>query len=238
MKKVILIVASLLLVVSGIAAVSAYEGHLINIKAHVENALGVETYEWNLGTVFPQEELESNLTFGLSESFIDSSQTRVSGVDYKIFYELKPIPDSDPMEYYAPLSPFLILSDGDPNDGNDSFLPQADQMVLDPPTIGNPVQVGQGELFKIIPQPNGPEGDLCDVIRLQMMVPVFEGWYNADTDPKAPWDYMLMEGEFTVAEEDICGLQNPVMVPHADLGIDLKIQVWDLIEHVVIPPPA
>ncbi len=228
MKKTILILAALLLVVSGVAAVSAYEGHLVNIKAHVENAIGVETYELDFGTVFPQEELEKNLTFGLSESFVDAGMDRLSSLTYNLYYELKPIPDTDPVEYYTPLNPFLILTDGDLNDGNDTFVTQP----VAAPTVGTAVLVGSGILTKVVPEPfDGPTGDLYDIVHIAFNVPVFEGWYNEITDPKAPWAYMLMDGEFVIEDEVIAG-NIAVEVPHADLGIDLKIQIMSFVTHV------
>jgi predicted porin len=39
MKKAILILAALMLVASGVAAVSAYEAHVVNVRSHVENAI-------------------------------------------------------------------------------------------------------------------------------------------------------------------------------------------------------
>jgi hypothetical protein len=228
LKKAILIVAALVLVLSGVAAVSAYEGHLVNIKAHVENAIAVETYELDFGNVFPQEEVEKQLTFGLSESFVDKTQIRLSSLTYELYYELKPIPNTEPVEYYAALSPFLVLSDGDPADGNDKF--EAQPVAV--PKPGEAVKVGEGVLTKVIPEPTpGPTGDLCDVIHIAFMVPVFEGYYNEITDPKAPWPYMLKEGEFVLEDERLCDTYD-VKVPHADLGIDLKIQVTGFVVHV------
>ena len=55
MKKVVLGLAALVLIVSGVAAVSAYEAHIINVKAKVENALTVGVSRLNYGTVFPEE---------------------------------------------------------------------------------------------------------------------------------------------------------------------------------------
>jgi hypothetical protein len=232
LKKAILIVAALVLVLSGVAAVSAYEGHLINIKAHVENAIAVETYEMDFGAVFPQEELQKQLTFGMSESFCDKTQTRLSSISYELYYELKPLEgDAGPPymnDYFQPLSPFLVLADGDPADQNDEFLPQP----VPVPAPDQPVLVGRGQLTKVIPEPpDGKEGDICDVIHIDFNVPVFEGWYNELTDPKAPWPYMLKKGEFVIEDERLCNTYD-VKVPHADLGIDLKIQVVGFRVHV------
>jgi len=231
-KKVLLLVSALLIVFSGVAAVSAYEGHLVNIKVHVENALAVETYEWDLGTRFPQEKVESDLRFGLSESFL--AQDRVSEVDYKLCWELKPAPTDNETgniticnpymgKYYQPLNPYLTMSLG--VDGNDSIT--GDTAAI--PGEGQAVCWGQGTLYSIPGSPG--EGDLCDFVHLSYSVPVFEGYYNAITDvPPAGWVYGMIEEEnYCLVEETVCNFTT--LVPHADLGIDLKIQVTSIVEH-------
>lgn len=231
MKKVIFLVAALMAVFSGIAAVSATEGHLVDIKAHVENAIGVETYELSFGTVFPEETVEKQLTFGLSNSFVDKSQTRVSSLDYNLYYELKPIEagylDPDKDGYFEPLSPFIVASDFDPSDGNDTFVTQPVAV----PGVGAAVLLGTGKLGKQIPEPaGGPDGDLCDVINFGFNVPVFDKWYNAITDPVAnPGKLIYADNDYTIVKETVCGYS--VDVPHADLGINLKIQVMKYYYH-------
>jgi len=233
MKRIIFLVAALLTVFSGIAAVSAYEGHMVDVKAHVENAIGVQTYELSFGTVFPQENVETNLTFGLSNSFVDKNQKRVSSLDYKLFYELKPIgtsgaidPDGD--TYFEPLSPFILLSDGDPSDANDTF--EAQPVAV--PGVGAAVLVGTGKLTKVIPEPaNGPDGDLCDILHFAFKVPVFDKWYNAITDPLPnPYKLIYANKDYEIKTEKVCGYDVPV--PQADLGINLKIQVISINAHV------
>jgi hypothetical protein len=230
-KKVLLLVSALLIVFSGVAAVSAYEGHLVNIKVHVENALAVETYEWDLGTRFPQERVESDLRFGLSESF--QEQSRVSQVDYKLCWELKPAPTDNETGniticnpymnmYYQPLNPYLTMSvdsDGDSITGN----------TTDVPAPGEAVCWGQGTLFSIPGSPG--QGDLCDFVHLSYSVPVFEGYYNEITDVPPPgWVYGMIDADnYCLVEETVCNFTT--LVPHADLGIDLKIQVTSIVDH-------
>jgi len=224
LKKAVLIVSALLLVVSGVAAVSAYEGHLVDIKAHVENAIGVDTYELDYGTSFPQEQREDDLLFGLSNSFMDVNQTRVSSVTYELYWELKPAGDHDPEPlymdaYFQPLNPFLYV-----------YFPAPDGDTIDTtaaktvPTVGQAVKFGEGILSKTI-DPRVPENDDCmDGLHFTFYVPVFEGYYNEITDPKAPYAYMLMKDQFVTVNETICDTFEAA-VPHADLGINLKIQV-------------
>jgi hypothetical protein len=92
MKKAILIVAALVLVLSGVAAVSAYEAHLINVRAHVENAMSVTVEELDFGTVFPEEWMIKEFTVQVSESFCKEDQLRVTYIDYAVWAEWKPDP--------------------------------------------------------------------------------------------------------------------------------------------------
>jgi len=213
-KKVLLLVSALLIVFSGVAAVSAYEGHLVNVKAHVENAIGVTDYEVDFGIVFPEEKLETQIYVGLSESFM--AQERYSSVEYLVYWEPKPIPaelsanvcDPDQNGYYAPIWEYVILEvAGD---------------VLD---IDDFIDMGGG-LYKYPDSFYLNQGAPCDQIHFIIDPPVFDKWYNVLTDPRTP-SGILVEGEYCVVEEMICG--EPVMVPHADLGSDLKIQVIDII---------
>jgi hypothetical protein len=229
-KKVLLLVSALLIVFSGVAAVSAYEGHLVNIKAHVENAIGVETYELDLGTYFPQERVQNTLAIGLSESFL--AQDRVSTVDYKLCWELKPIPaelsanvcDPDGDGYYSPLNPYLTVEMDDANDDIDAAM--VPQVPADNTTA---VCFGTGRMWR---SDVAGQGDDCDVIHLIFNAPVFEGYYNEITDvPPANWVFaMVPEEDYCLEEETICDGSVNVTVPHADLGIDLKIQVTSIVQ--------
>lgn len=116
LKRIIPIIFGLLAMLSSVAAVSAYEAHTINVVAHVENALNVDTTEFNLGgiqcdevvvgqnpngsdiieiqcfqrAVFPEEWFETKRDVRLSSSFI--AQDRVKIVDLVVVAECKPNP--------------------------------------------------------------------------------------------------------------------------------------------------
>ncbi len=64
------------------AAFSAFESHIINVTARIENALNVPTEALAFGTVFPQEYLTRDIQVGLSDSFL--SENRVDDVTYTI----------------------------------------------------------------------------------------------------------------------------------------------------------
>lgn len=67
---------------AAVAGMSAFEAHVINVTAHIENALAVDTYGIDFGTVFPQEYHEEDFTISLSQSFQD--ERRVDDVEYVI----------------------------------------------------------------------------------------------------------------------------------------------------------
>ena len=82
-KKILLALGAVLVVAAGVAAMAAFEAHVINVSAYIENALKVSTKEINFGTVFPQEEMTTIATIALSNSFF--AQTRVDkNVEYKV----------------------------------------------------------------------------------------------------------------------------------------------------------
>jgi len=69
-------------VVIGIVGISAYEAHIINVTAQIENALEVNTTPIEFGTVFPQEVMYRDLKISLSSSFLEENDA--NDVDYVI----------------------------------------------------------------------------------------------------------------------------------------------------------
>ena len=61
---------------------AAFEAHVVNVTARIENALNVPVREITFGTVFPQEKLDQFFNVSLSQSFRD--EDRVDDVDYFI----------------------------------------------------------------------------------------------------------------------------------------------------------
>ena len=76
MKKLIYrsgaIVATAALVLAGAAAFSAYEAHIVNVTATIENALNVpvEATGMDFGNVFPQESFDQTFNMSLSDAFL------------------------------------------------------------------------------------------------------------------------------------------------------------------------
>jgi len=89
MKKILISLVAVLAVVAGVATMSAFEAHVINVTAKIENALSVDPMEIDFGTVFPQEYLERIFTVRLSDSF--QEEGRVDDVHYVIRQKPKPI---------------------------------------------------------------------------------------------------------------------------------------------------
>ena len=106
-KKALGVFGGLIIIALLLPLFAAFEAHVINVKAHIENALEVSPQHIDFGTVFPQETMEATFTIALSESFMDTSQTRVNDVEYKITEGPKPIPGTSPTVFYHALQDFL-----------------------------------------------------------------------------------------------------------------------------------
>jgi hypothetical protein len=193
-KKILLGAIAMVIVAGGVAAMSAYEAHVINVTAHIENALKVmpTTGELVFGTVFPQEYHEKRVWVTTSESFCESDQRRVLNIDYKIVQKPKCVNDAG---QYAPVDwathkcpdsytkmPFLCpYLSKTPIDGD--LEPYDDYGVL---AFHDPLAVATGTINKF--------EDLQDEWIIDLAVPCFEGmcaqdWpdfvyeHNPDADP-------------------------------------------------------
>ena len=229
MKKVLLVLVAVVLVVSGVAAVSAYEAQIINVRAHVENAMEVRAVKIDFGTVFPEEWMFVNFTLGTSDSFCAPTQNRTGNITYSIFAEWK-----------------LLSDNGTPNDpADDEYYPWLgdalyvgiDAQILKPKLaggnltcVGPPPATQPGAVWVMdCPRPLNKFSpyNLNDTITVGLDVPVFEGYYNELTD-------MLQEDGSYLPKPS--GLDDPTLVilktdvdryfpDGVDLGLDLKIQV-------------
>lgn len=78
---------------------AAFEAHVVNVTATIENAMSVQTRAISFGTTFPEEVLNQPLSVGLSQSFASSS---ADGIQYVIRQKPKcglPIQGSNPVAY-------------------------------------------------------------------------------------------------------------------------------------------
>ena len=222
-KKILLSLLGIFAIVAGITAFSAYEAHVINVTAHIENALSVETTPIEFGTVFPQEYLEKQFTVNLSTSFM--AEDRVDDVDYVIKQKPKPIwpiprecelfsgePTIEEARAYChdhpedldccylSLCPYLSKTDGDPEDVNDVGVPSYYQGTSC--TIPNP-DYAVGRLAQ-------SEQDTSDIWIVDLKVPPVKGYVGQDWPAGCP----------TVSEDS------------QDYGCDLWVEVTGISEGV------
>lgn len=80
MKKVLFSLGAIGITLAVLPMFAAFEAHVINVTAQIENALSVNTDSIDFGTVFPQEELERDIHVALSSSFL--TEDRVDDVEY------------------------------------------------------------------------------------------------------------------------------------------------------------
>jgi hypothetical protein len=69
-----MLVGTLGIVLAGAAAFSAFEAHIINVTARIDNALSVETGAIEYGPVFPEQYLTENIQVGLSDTFLSAQR--------------------------------------------------------------------------------------------------------------------------------------------------------------------
>jgi len=214
-KRILLVLVTILVVVAGVAAISAYEAHIINVTAHIENALKVTpNAPIAFGTVFPQEYFERRLFITTSESFCQSTQRRVLNIDYKIVQKPKCVNDAGqyaPVDWathqcpagYKPmplLCPFLskLPVYQDP-------APYTDYGVV---AFHDPGAVAEGTINK--------DHDLLDEWKIDLAVPCYEGYCSQD------YDEFVHRYNSSADPHDFEAIGNP---EGTDFGCDLWIEV-------------
>jgi len=81
-KRIVLSLAAVGTALAMIPLFAAFEAHVINVTATIENALSVPLDSIEYGTVFPQEELDQSVRIALSSSFLAESDA--NDVEYVI----------------------------------------------------------------------------------------------------------------------------------------------------------
>ena len=228
-KKLSLIIIGLLIVIGGITAMSAFEAHVINVTAHIENALKVHplTGELTFGTVFPQEYQTRTISVTTSESFCKPDQRRVLSIDYKIVQKPKCWNNNPADPKYAPLD---YATEKCPKIGEVQYVempslcpflsktpkitdpsPYTDHGVLAFHDPKDPASVATGTINK--------DEDLSDDWIIDLPTPCFKGMCSQDWDefvhkynPSAnPDDYIL-----------------PANLEGKDFGCDLWVEVTNI----------
>ena len=212
MKKKLILGMSAILVALAVAPMfAAFEAHVINVTATIENALYVHPESREFGTVFPQEYKEQGIFVTFSQSFSATGQNRVGTVEYVIKQKPKPRPAfvnsvgldaarqwchdkvNDPSfltNCYPSLCPYLSKTpDGHPSPGNDTGVPA----FHDP---FDPLSFAKGVINKF-------GTDLGDTWTIDLAVPCFKGQCSQDWasfvkkyNPSVlnPDDYMAPKG--------------------------------------------
>ena len=229
MKKVILISTALVMVLSGVAAVSAYEAHIINVTAKVENALTVSPDEdWDLGTIFPQEFFTKHYTVSLSTSFLAQKWVteweevgRVNAVEIEFWAEekektayipevLDPPAPAVPATYYAWMGEFMKLGTALEDDMTDTATKGAG------PTVGSDGNINYADTgwsAAIGPRPAGTAPVVKSVLTGRVLgiqtngldqIDAFELWIGVDAPVFLP---------FYNYETDVCPKPNGLDVP-------------------------
>ena len=214
---------------------AAFEAHVINVTARIENALYVHPQSLEYGTVFPQEHLDSSFFIAFSDSFSTTNQRRVGKVDYVIKQKPKPREETvaslgveaardlchlnhpanvgdpnDPYykDCYPSLCPYLSKHpDNLPSPGNDTGLP---------PFHNPELEVATGTIVKFNGNGTTVGNDPVDMWTVDLAVPCFNGYCAQDwadfvhgLNPKAnPDDYMV-----------------PPTLEHQVFGCDLWVEV-------------
>ncbi len=80
-KKIFLSIATIVALAFGVVGMSAYEAHVVNVTATIENATDISATSFDYGTTFPEEILHQHPTILLSTSFANSGAT---SLDYVI----------------------------------------------------------------------------------------------------------------------------------------------------------
>jgi hypothetical protein len=235
MKKVILILAAIVLVASGVAAVSAYEAHVINVKAKVENALSVNTSDVNFGTVFPEEWISVHRNVELSDSAVSELEDDLVAVNVSFYAEWKECTgetgyyydndtdtwDAGTANYCNWMGDFLYVGW--------NVNGQAPSMTLVGPAQGPP------PFAQKILTDGRLTDDSTNQLHIAIDVPVFEGFYNPLTDmlqedgtylPKPSGlddpTYIVPDGSRMYTDM----AEHPAYDPDGmNFGVDLKIQV-------------
>ena len=85
-KKIVLGIAVAGTTLALLPLFAAFEAHVVNVTAKIENALSVDTTPIDFGTVFPQEQLDRTIAISLSQSFQDEDNAN----DVEYFLRQKP----------------------------------------------------------------------------------------------------------------------------------------------------
>ena len=210
------LIAGFVFVVS-LPLMAAYEAHVINVTAHIENALKVFPEDLVFGTVFPQEYHEKRIWVTTSTSFCAIDQRRVLNIDYKIVQKPKCVNSAGE---YAPVG----YATHECPAGYDKMP------LLCPYLSKTPVYEEIGDVgVPAFHDPDDPSSvavgtinkdhDLQDEWIIDLPVPCFEGYCAQD------WDEFVGEHNPDADPDDY---MPSAELESSDFGCDLWIEVTDV----------
>ena len=177
MKKLTAVLLGGLIVIVCVPMLAAFEAHVINVTAHIENALSVDPQEIEFGTVFPEEVHAKTFTVALSDSFI--AENRVDDVHYHLAQKPKPRPD-----YIAQVGDAytarLYCINTDPNNDPDYYIncyPSLCEFLTKSSAEGEGDTESSAYLHKA-------ENDLSDIWSIYFEVPCIKGTEGQDWENK------------------------------------------------------
>jgi len=239
MKKVILIVVALMMVASGVAAVSAYEAHVVNVTAHVENALDTPAALVIGGSAaFPEEWVEGTITIEASTSFKNQSPARRTEIDYKVCAKPKPA-DTAPTHPPAPIFPATTPPAGPAHD----YIWAGGFTYVSVDTGASWIHIGPAfdevtPAGPFCPSPNVTgtvTSSTAGSLLVGMDMPVFTAYYVWQTDvpdkPRPPEADLVGPPDTTLpsGNADDPSVISALGLPGGDdYGLDLIIQVTDI----------
>jgi len=236
-KKILLAGIALFAATAGVAGFSAFEAHVINVTAKIENALFVHPESIEYGTVFPQEHLFSSFFITTSESFSERGQTRVGKIDYVIKQKPKPREDridelggvmaardwchnndpanaGDPLDlYYVNCYPNLCPYLSKTPDGVPATGVNANNDVGLPPFHDPDAQFASGKIVKLPSIGNDP----ADQWTVDLAVPCFEG--------QCAQDWAKFVEKLNPLAGDAEQYKLPQGLEHEVFGCDLWVEV-------------
>ena len=246
-KKLILGLAGLGAVLIMAPLFAAFEAHVINVTAQIENALFVHPASLRYGTVFPQEHLDTSFFISFSESFSADEQDRVGTVAYALKQKPKPLPayvtqvgvgparawchDNYPSTPYDPNDPAwtAYLANCYPSlcpylskhpDNNPSTGQNANNDTGLPPFHDPWTQFAAGKLVKFNASGSTIGNDPNDTWTIDLAVPCFKGQCAQD------W------GQFVLGLNPNAGdpaqYELPPQLEHQVFGCDLWVEVTDI----------
>lgn len=242
--KALLTFLTLGLVFVTVPLFAAFEAHVINVTARIENALFVHPQSLAFGTVFPQEHLFSSFFIAFSESFSTTNQNRVGTVEYVIkqkpkpreafiaasgglepardwCHENSPADPNDPADpYYGNCFPTMCAALSKHPDNHPSTGQNANNDTGLPPFHDPETAFAVGKLVKFNPGGSTIGNDPADTWDVDLAVPCFAGSCAQD------WDQFVLG--LNPNAGDPSRYELPPGLEHQEFGCDLWVEVTDI----------